>query len=62
MEEKPKAGAFFSCSDLRDKSDHHKAARVEELKLALEAIPPEARGRLAARRRSLIHSISILAK
>ena len=62
MEEKPKAGAFFSCSDLRDKSDHHKAARVEELKLALKNLPAESSGRLAARRRTLQHSISILAK
>ena len=62
MEKKPKAGAFFSCSDIRDKSVDHKAARVKELEKALGAIPHEARGRLAARRRSLINSISILAK
>ena len=62
MEKKPKAGAFFSCSDHRDKPAHLKAARVKELKLALQAIPPGAGGRLAAKRRSLINSISILAK
>ena len=50
MEKKPKAGAFFSCSDHRDKPAHLKAARVKELKLALRAIPPGAGGRLAAKR------------
>ena len=65
VEESPKTGsggAFFTCSDLRGKSALHKAARVKELKLALKNLPAESTGRLAARRRTLQHSIKILAK